>query len=236
MPVQTALPAAIITDGGASAVLGRADKYQATNIITVSNKEFGCVDEGSYFMALTPTPGTGVIGTVSIAAITDVSPTMVVYNGHASKYLYPQFLNLHETVVSTSGARVQFTFYVDNVNRYTSGGTALTINNANSGSTLGSGAVINVGAIVSPAASAKKLIDHVVFRGTIDVVEDQYEFVFASAGAGTSTGSRAATVSDFSKTLPPVAIAPGHSLGMHQWAASQVNAPTYEYRLGFIAR
>lgn len=236
MPVQTALPAAILADGGTTAVPGRADKYQAANVITVSNKEFGCVDEGSYFMALTPTPGTGIIGTVSIAAITDVSPTMVIYNGHATKMLYPQFLNLHETVVSTTGARVQFTFYVDNINRYTSGGTALTINNANSGSSLTSGAVINVGAIVSPAASAKKLVDHVVFRGTIDVVEDQYEMVFGSAGAGLSTGSRAATVSDFSKSLPPIALAPGHSLVMHQWAGSQVNAPTYEYRFGFIAR
>jgi len=236
MAVQDALPTSPTTDGGASTTPSRTNRYNELFQLTTSNKEFGSVAEGSYFMALTPTPGTGIIGTINIAAITDISPTMVVYNGSTYKYLYPQFLNLHETVVSTTGARVQFTFYVDNVNRWTSGGTALTINNTNSGSTLSSGAVINVGAIVSPAASAKKLIDHVVFRGTIDVVEDQYEFVFGSVGSGLGTGSRAATVSDFSKTLPPVAIAPGHSMVMHQWAGSQANAPTYEYRLGFISR
>lgn len=205
-------------------------------VLPVTAKELFSADEGSYTMALTPTPGTGIIGTVSIAAITDVSPTMVIYNGSTTKRCYPQFLNLHETVVSTSGSRVQFTWYTDNINRWTSGGTLLTNGGTNSGIADASGVVVHVGGIVSPAASAKVLVDHVVFRGTIDVVEDQYEFVFGSHGGGMVAGPQAATVQHFSATLPPICIFPGHSLVMHQWAASQANAPTYEYRLGFISR
>lgn len=202
----------------------------------ITGKELFTADEGSYFMALTPTPGTGIIGTVNIAAITDISPTAVFYNGSTTKRIYPQFLNLHETVVSTSGARVQFTFYLDNINRWTSGGTALTNGSTKSGAADTSGLAAHVGAVVSPAQNAKVLIDHVVFRGTIDVVEDQYEFVFGSQGGGMVTGPQATTVQHFSATLPPVCILPGHSLVMHQWAASQANAPTYEYRFGYIAR
>jgi hypothetical protein len=81
------------------------------------------------------------------------------------------------------------------------------------------------------------LIDHVVFAGAIDVVENQYEMVFG--GTTGITGAQAAvvtTVQHYTACLPPVCILPGHSLVMHQWAASQVNAPTYLYRFGFIAR
>jgi len=234
MSVGIALPSA--NADAAAIVPNRAGKYGEAYVNPITAKELYTADEGSYFMGLTPTPGTGVIGTVSIAAITDVSPTMVIYNGDSTKRLYPQFLNLHETVVSTSGARVQFTFYTDNINRWTSGGTALTISSTNSGGAANTTTAIHVGAITSPAASSKVLIDHVVFRGTIDVVEDQYEFIFGGVGGGNSSGSRVATVGDFSKTLPPVCLMPGHSIVMHQWAASQANAPTYEYRFGFILR
>lgn len=235
MPINRALPTAN-ADGTGVATPNRAGTYGEAYVLPISNKELFSADEGSYNVALTPTPGTGVIGTVSIAAITDVSPTAVFYNSSTTKRIYPQFLNLHETVVSTAGARVQFTFYLDNINRYTSGGTLLTNGNTNSGSSADTGLVAHVGGIVSPAASAKVLVAHIVFRGTIDVVEDQYEIVFGSHGGGTVTGPQATTVQHFSATAPPVCIMPGHSLVMHQWAASQANAPTYEYNFGYIAR
>jgi hypothetical protein len=235
MAIQRALPSPTL-DSAAVATPTRTGTYLEAYVLPISSKEMFTADEGSYNMALTPTPGTGVIGTASIAAITDVSPTAVFYNSSTTKRIYPQFLNLHETVVSTSGSRVQFTFYLDNVNRWTSGGTLLTNGNCNSGSSADTALVAHVGGITAPAANAKVLIDHVVFRGTIDVVEDQFEFVFAGVGGGTGSGSRVATVQDFSRTLPPVCIMPGHSMVMHQWAASQANAPTYEYRFGYIAR
>lgn len=237
MAIKRSLPT-LNVDSDAIVTPSRTGSYGEAYVNPITGKELFSADEGSYYMALTPTPGTGIIGTVNIAAITDISPTMVVYNGHATKRCFPQFLNLHETVVSTSGARVQFTFYLDNINRWTSSGTLLTIGGTNSGvATDASGVVIHVGtAMVSPAASAKVLIDHVVFRGTIDVVEDQYEFIFGGAGGGMVTGPQATTVQHFSATMPPVCILPGHSLVMHQWAGSQANAPTYEYRFGFISR
>lgn len=236
MPFARSLPT-LNSDGSGTAYPSRTGSYGEAYVSPVTGKELFSADEGSYFMALTPTPGTGIIGTINIAAITAISPTMVVYNGSATKRCYPQFLNLHETVVSTTGARVQFTFYLDSTNRYTSGGTLLTNGSTLSGGSDTSGVIAHVGAIVAPAATAAQiLLDHVVFRGTIDVVEDQYEFNFGSLGGGLASGPQATTVQHFSATMPPVCILPGHSLIMHQWVASQANAPTYEYRLGFISR
>lgn len=223
-------------DGGVTTP-SRTGTYLEAYVLALTGKEMFFADEGSYNMALTPTPGTGVIGTVSIAAITDVSPTAVFYNASTTKRIYPQFLNLHETVVSTSGSRVQFTFYLDNINRWTSGGTALVNGNTNSGGSVDTSLVSHVGAVVSPAQNAKVLIDHVVFRGAIDVVEDQYEFVFAGNTGMTGSGAAVVTtVQHITKHLPPVCILPGHSMVMHQWAGSQANAPTYEYRMGYVSR
>jgi hypothetical protein len=219
----------------------RTGRYGEAYVINIANDHEAAAMEGCYYMALTPTPGTGIIGTVNIAAITAVSPTMLIYNGHTTKTLYPKFLNLHETVVSTSGARVQFTFYTDPINRYTSSGTALTISNtsSNTSAPAATGVVGYVGtAMVATAASVnQKLVDHVVFAGGIDIVENQYEFIFGGVGAG--HGSNAAvvtTVQHYSKICPPIGIAPGGSFLMHQWAGSQANAPTYEYRFGFKLR
>lgn len=235
MAVAQALPSS--NADGSVIVPNRTGKYGEAYVLPLTGKELFSADEGSYFMALTPTPGTGIIGTVNIAAITDVSPTMVVYNGDSTKRLYPQFLNLHETVVSTSGARVQFTWYTDNINRWTSSGTALTIGSTNSGGAANSTTAIHVGtAMVSPAASARVLIDHVVFAGALDVVENQYEFIFGGTAGHVSNAAVVTTVQHYSKIMPPVCIMPGHSLVMHQWAASQANAPTFEYRFGFILR
>ncbi len=215
----------------------RTGPYGEAYALSISGKEYGAADEGCYWMASNTTPGTGIIGTVSIAAITAVSPTFLVVNTHATKSLSPQFLNLHETVVSTSGARVQFTFYTDLINRYSSSGTALTVSNTNSGATNTSGVLVYAGAIVAAAAGAnQRLVDHVTFRGTIDVVEDQYEFIFGGNGGGLGTGPQATTVQHFSATMPPISLAPGHSMIMHQWVGSQANAPTYLYRFGFILR
>ena len=237
MSVAQKLPSSN-ADGGTAVTPSRTGKYLEAYVAGLSGKEWFLAAEGSYNMALTPTPGTGVIGTINIAAITDVSPTAVFYNGNSAggANIYPQFLNLHETVVSTSGARVQFTFYLDTINRWTSAGTALTVGGTNSGIVASSGLAAHVGAVVSPAANAKVLIAHVVFRGTIDVVEDQFEFVFGGPGSGMFAGPQATTVQHFAANLPPICIQPGHSLVMHQWAASQANAPTYEYQFAYIER
>lgn len=214
----------------------RAGRYGEAYVNGLSGKEWSVADEGSYFTAITPTPGTGVIGHAAPTTFDETKPYLLLYNGGQNR-IYPQYIRLHDTVVSVGGARVQFTIAIDQGNRYSSGGTALTKNNVNMDSVVSTQATINAGAVIATAASAsRRVLDHVVFRGTIDVVEDVFEIVFgASDGPGVG-GSRVATVQDMSKMAPPIVVGPGQSLLIHQWAASQSTGPTFQVSFGYIER
>lgn len=191
-------------------------------------------EAGVLFNAITPTPGTGIIGHAAPTTFDETKPYLLLYNG-GTKNIYPVLLQFHVTVVSVGGARVQFTTCVDDGNRWSSAGTALTINNLHSGSDVTSLAQIRVGAVVATAAGAsRRVLAHTVFRGTIDVVEDVYELDFGGLGAAAASGSRAATVMDMSRTLPPVVVAPGDSLLVHQWAAAQSTGPTMQVNFTYI--
>lgn len=214
----------------------RAGRYSEGYVLAVGGKETWLGDEGSYFTARTPTPGTGIIGHPAPTTFDETKPMLLVYNGGVNR-IYPQFLRLHETVVSTAATRTQFTIAVDQGNRLSSGGTALTTQNVNMDSVIASQATCTTGAVVAIAATAsRRIIDHIVFRGTIDVVEDVYEIVFGGSDGSQQGGSRVATVQDFSKMTAPVVIGPGQSLLVHQWSASVSTGPTLQVTLGYVER
>lgn len=215
----------------------RASRYSDTWTMPLGSvREFGLADEGSYFTAISPTAGTGIIGHAAPTTFDELKPYLVLYNGGANR-IYPQFLRLYETVASVGGARVQFTVALDQGNRYSSAGTALTKNNVNMDSTYSTGATITAGAVVATAASSsRRLIGNYPVRGTIDIIEDVYELTFGGFGAQTSNHSRVATVGAHGVTLPPVVVGPGQSLLIHQWAGSQSTGPTWEVVFGYVER
>jgi len=236
MAYQRDLPSAN-ADGSTAVSPTRTGTYNEAYVLPLSNKELYAADEGAYFTAITPTPGTGIIGHAAPTTFDEAKPYIVVYNG-STKRLYPQFLRLHNTVVSVGGTRVQFTITTDDGNRRASAGTAMTVSQANLGSSQSaSGVVAHIGAVVGTAATGARIIhDHIVFRGTIDVVEDVYEIVFGGLGQGNATAARPATVVDASRTTSPVVVMPGDSLCIVQWQAAQSTGPTYQACLGFILR
>ncbi len=214
----------------------RAGSYGEAYVAPVSNKELFSADEGSYFVAITPTAGTGVIGHAAPTTFDEAKPLFVFYNG-GTKNIYPQFLHLHETVASVGGARVQLTFTMDDGNRRSSAGTALVSANTHSGSANTSGLIAYMGAVVGTAATAaRRLLGNVVFRGTIDIIEDDYLIVWGDPGGLGGSSSRAATVAEASRVVAPMVIAPGDSLCITQWAAAQSTGPTFEAIFGYIER
>lgn len=222
---------------GAANTPSRAGKYNEAYVLPLTGKELYSADEGSYFTAITPTPGTGIIGHAAATTFDEAKPYIVVYNG-STKRVYPQFLRLHCTVVGIGHTRVQFTVTTDDGNRRSSAGTQMTINSANLGAAAtASGLTAYIGAVVGTAATGARLIhDHIVVRGTIEVVEDVYEIVWGGPGGGTSTASRVATVGDFSRSSAPLVIMPGDSMCITQWAAAQSTGTTYQACLGMIVR
>jgi hypothetical protein len=222
-------------DNFLSGAPSRAGRYGEAYGLGVSGKEWPVADEGSYFLAQNPTPGTGIIGPVATTFV-ETTPLLVVYNGGQNR-VYPQFLRLHVTAAGASDTRVQFTHVVDSGNRYSSGGSTLTVNNVNMDSVVTSQVVAKFGALTATAASAtRRLLGTTVFRGTIGIVEDAYEFVYGAADGSGMGGSRVATVVDMARLVAPVVIGPGQSYVLHDWAGGIGTGRTYAVELGFIER
>lgn len=237
MSVQTPLPSAV-GEGGASSSPGRTDAYNDAIVVSALNRDLWSAAEGSRYVAVNPTPGTGILGHAAPTTFDETKPYLLIYNG-GSKTIYPVCVRLTDTVVSVGGTRIQFTGAMDVGNRLSSGGTALTQANTNGVSGSSSGAIITAGAVVATAAtSARRLLGNSLIKGAnIDVVWDQIEFVYGTTGGSTGGLLTPTTVAQwYSVPLAPVAISPGYSYMLYQWAASQSTGPTYEVVVDFIAR
>ena len=233
MAIAVALPGSNADGAGTPA---RADNYLGAMVSPLTGKELFSAAEGSYFTAISATPGTGIIGHAAPTTFDEAKPYLVLYNS-GTRNIYPQFLRLHETVASVGGAIVQVTITTDVGNRRASAGTAMTVSKAKLGGAISSGAVVYQGAVVGTAATGARIIhDHVVFRSTIDIIGDDYEIVFGGLGGGTGTGSRVATVAEFWRTTMPLVVEPGNSMCITQWVAAQSTGPTWIATLGFIER
>lgn len=234
MSVAQNRPNALV-DSASSGGPSRAGKYSEAYVQSISGKELFSADEGSYFVAISATPGTGVVGHPAPTTFDETKPYLLLYNGSTDKRIALQYLRFHETVVSTAATRTQWTFTIDEGNRLSSAGTAATINNVNMASSNVSVAAIKHGAPVATAASAsRRVLGHYSLRGSIDVVEDNLEFIFG--GLGGQNVLAPATVMAVAVNVPPVIIGPGQSFMAYQWSASQSTGPTLEMVLGFIER
>lgn len=236
MAANTLLPSAV-AEGGASGS-PRTDIYNDAGVFSVFNRDLWSAAEGSRFVAVNPTAGTGILGHAAPTTFDETKPFLFVYNA-GPKTLYPVSVRLVETVISVGGTRVQFNQTLDVGNLYSSGGTALTIANTNMGASAGSGATITAGAVLRGAASSqRRLLGNQVVKGAnIDVVWDQVEFVFGTTGSsqgGLITPTTTATW--FSVPCPPVAIPAGMCWSLYQWQAAQSTGPTYEVIFDFIVR
>lgn len=209
----------------------------AASVLPLVGRDTGAADAGNVYTALTPTPGTGIIGHAAPTTFDQTKAIFLLYNSGASN-VYPLYLKLHNTVISAGANGVMyFTQVVDTGNRFSSGGTALTPQNTNYGSSSKSAALITVGAVVCSAnTNASRTLAHHTFRGaTIDVVHDRYTFTW---GLPSSDGSylAGATYASLTQGNVPVVIPPGASFMIHEWEASQSTGPTYEFEFGYIER
>ena len=237
MGVYRQRPLAGADNNPADAAPGRHSQYGEQFVLPIGSGRHGAAEDGSYFSFITPTPGTGIVDGV-VTTFVETTPSIVIYNGNPSKYLTMDFIRQTCTVAPVGGTRVRNTITIDNGNRYSSGGTALTINNTNMDSLNGVNGVVGYkGAITASAATAeRRIVADPIFRwGTIMIVGDVYETVFGQQGP-TPSHTPVATVATFVKNVPPVVLGPGDSLVIVQWEASQSTAPTTAVEGGFWLR
>lgn len=203
-------------------------------------REHQLADSGNYFMAVTPTPGTGVITGGSIQTFAETTPYFVLFN-NGPLNIYPMFLNLNVSVAGTTDSAATFlTVTIDNGNRLSSGGTALVKSNTNMNSALASQAVITVGAITATAASGnRRIIAHNKVRSLkIGVIHDSISINWGDSAQTLVSAlvNNSTTHSDTVINNAPCVVGPGQSMVIVHWAASQTTGTTYEVQFGYAEK
>ena len=203
-------------------------------------RDTALADLGAFFVAITPTPGTGIVSSASVQAFTETTPYLVLYNG-GSRSIYPAHIRLHTTVVGVTNSIAQnWTNTIDNGNRLSSGGTALTIGNTNTTSGLVTGAIITVGAITATAASgARRIVGHQAVKIVdVETVHDSLQFNFGGSQQcdPCSLINNTTTLSHCTVNFAPLVIGPNQSMVLVRWGASYTTGVTYEVEMGFIEK
>jgi len=111
MAIYRNIPLGGSFDNPSDTSLGRHSNYGDRYHVPVGTGRQNLADEGSYFSAITPTPGTGIVDGV-VTTFVETTPSVVIYNG-SSKRLFLDFLRLTITVAPVGGTRVRFTTTID---------------------------------------------------------------------------------------------------------------------------
>lgn len=219
-------------------------------VANIWNSDHALADEGAFFLASSPTVGTGIATTTSVvddAATASAThgqnvPVMYIQNKGVpsdpnAKSIYLKYLRMIVTAAPTSATAWSMSIRADNTPRYTSGGSLIAPVNMNTGSSLASNALIYFGAIVTtplPSAAAR-LLTNTQIQSTIPVVKDQWMITFGDPSMPTNvlTASAAKNI-----TVPcgPIILAPGWNLAIAMWGASNAGAPAWEFELGYAER
>ncbi|HWR72779.1 MAG TPA: hypothetical protein VN604_06390, partial [Nitrospirota bacterium] len=118
-------------------VRARMARYGEVGLKDFGSKK-GAVEEGSSFIVVNPTLGTGVaLGVAAATAVIQTAPSILIYNNDVvgGKNIIMDSLKLIVTGAGTAGTRLDLSIYLDSTTRYTSGGTAGTPVNLNMGVT-----------------------------------------------------------------------------------------------------
>jgi hypothetical protein len=207
--------------------------------MSLASKSASLAAVGSYFVASSPTPGTGIASLAAPTAFDDTKPFILINNAHESKTLTLDYIKLTCTAPGTAGTALHYGSKIDGVNatRYTSGGSTLTPKNVNMGSSQQSSAVIYCGAIVAAAvSSAARLLGHSVLRPVIPVIGDTVLFAFGSDLGGGLASLAVAGTAICNVVVPhtPVLLAPTQWYALHLWLPSQSAACSFETEIAFV--
>src|ERR1700694_3443534 len=96
----------------------------STTVTPLLSRDTVTADLGNYYVAVSPTPGTGVVETASITTFAgaETAPMMTVYNGSTVAnpvFIYPLYLRLTITQANAGGLTQRFTLTIDQGNRVT---------------------------------------------------------------------------------------------------------------------
>lgn len=238
MAIARSLPSRNV-DNAAVTAPSRSGPYLEAYTLPLGGGNLMFGDEGSFFCAVNATVGTGIAGHAApVVADTDTKALVHLYNSGA-KNIIPVFLKLEFSAIGAGGTLSYNVIYTDAAaaTARSSGGTAITPVNVNSGVANTTGAVIYVGAVVTAMTSSRK-VWAAQCREVIPVVNDVMTIFFGADGGAMQTAnipSGTATAS-LVQYAPPIVIAPGGNFNFARIRASQSGADSYTFSFGYIER
>lgn len=208
--------------------------------------------EGSYWVAATATPGTGIALSVATGTTFSDTQALIVLNnndslGPQSKSIYLDFITIICTTTPT-GTTADFVAHrIDSAIRGTAGtllgatGTAAKPSNMNfAGSSVGAAYALGASAVSTAASSNIRNVGRNVIRSASTpswVVGDHVTIKFGSsemAAGGVSIG--ATTASAITLFAPPIVIGPQQSYVLNEWATARSGALSGEIVMGWVER
>jgi len=231
----------------------RLGRYGSAMVESIVRKQHVLLDEGVYRITNNNSQ-TGIISSSATGWVA-TTPAAIVYNNDspgnpAAKRIYLDFLNLVTTVVGSAASglvNLQAALYLDNGNRYTSGGTNITGNIVNPNGDTPSNSIANVyfGNITAAAAtgavraiSPLRVIRPAVSGTVLDVVGET-KWVNFGAVEGMLNGSITIANANFIPVpMPAIALGPNQCALLYLWqnvGATNV-AATYAPEFGWWER
>lgn len=229
--VQFALKVARALPGGqadGTGIIGRASKYGEVVTVPLTAGTYGLADEGTYFHATTATPGTAYSLTgATQTAFVATTPTFTVKNNDAegAKRLFIDYVRIQWTTGGTAGTRVEGAAVIDNISRYSSGGTALNVYNVNMDSSSATiSAQVFGGAITAVAASGNvRYSCRFALKLAIPAVGDSMMINFGQLEALGTVASGEPRAS-----CPPAIVGGGDTFLLYLWLPGQTATGTGE--------
>jgi hypothetical protein len=213
-------------------IAARFDRYGGVFTQPAVRKTHALIDEGSYFLVnsgsqagILSSPATGFVATTPALIIANIdSPTSPNY-----KRINIDFLNLVTTVVGSAASglvNLQAALYLDNGNRYSSGGTEITANivSPNMDLTPRSIAKAYFGALTATAATASaraicplRVIRPAVSGTVMDVVGETKWFNFGGVEGALNGSITIANANFITVPMPGISIGPGQCALLYLW-------------------
>ena len=228
----------------------RGGRYGEQYVLPLISTKHLLADEGSYFIATNPTPGTALAYNVQ-AAFSDTVPLMYIQNNDSkanplAKRMYLDYIKLICAVAPASSTGARFAVKTDPALRAlsTNNTTAITPTSPNSDMAAQSVCSINVqssataSALSASSASARLVAN--ASMGGIPVVGDELVLVCGTVDPGAYPGLTAAQATCAGRKvscLPPIVLGPNSALTLYAWfPGNAATGLSCEFEVGWWER
>lgn len=237
--VSRSLPSPRIADGN-NIDPDRGNGYGEDYMVPVALKgnSYVFAEEGSYFVALNPTPATGIAGHAAPTTFDNTKPFILIRNNDqvGGKRIYLDYIKLPITAVGAGGTLNYATHALDTGAGYTSGGSVLSAVSPNGEFGGGSVAQVYAGAVVATASGSQRVVAHQRMRTPVSVVGDIQLFDFGGICQASGMALEGTTELERIVKCPPVIIPPQGWYKLVLWRPSQSGANSYEIEIAWTER